>query len=192
MFFFYLSLFQVPLQTSRCITGVYFHVHVSHYINLLLSIVHSCPADKEMYMVLCIGRCSVTGDCCKEAICVPGRASPVTGPRGGNSATCEKSWKKTPVDHTVLYSIAHNSKGFCISFYWKWFLCSVVIPLYRWLLCSYSIWAWECCNPFSKLANVAYTTMSEPFRYVSPLINPAKPITQNCQLAGLFRDSRQH
>jgi len=37
----------------------------------------------------------VTSDCCKEAICVTGRASPVTGPGGGTSATCEKSWKKT-------------------------------------------------------------------------------------------------
>ena len=33
----------------------------------------------------------MTSDCCKEAICVTGRASPVTGPGGGTNATCEKS-----------------------------------------------------------------------------------------------------
>ena len=57
----------------------------------------------------------MTSDCCKEAICVTGRASPVTGPGGGSSATCEKSrgGKKTPHSsrsHNIIVYTSQQQK----------------------------------------------------------------------------------
>jgi hypothetical protein len=59
-------------------------------------------------MGLYVVRCSVTIDCCKEAICVTGRASPVAAPLPPQSAlVCEKSCGKKTASksHNIIYAI---------------------------------------------------------------------------------------